>query len=605
MPPGKAKEAPTTSSVSDDEPSKESSSDSSLRFNNCSSEELEELDRSFFDLSTVLSLISTPIESIKAMGVAQQETSHVSIPRDDPTMVFAELKDIPFKTIKVETVRNEGEDLKQTRILIESKQYFPKLSSTIGAYISIYGSEIAPSLIFIFTSSGMITTKKYEFPEYETCFWQYIPLDLPDIDSFKMIIEDPKHKDIGISSLAFVREETPEESTIRKSRDVALEKLWHESTSVKAEFMNEANDYSLPIPRDDPTIIDPAFETVKAVNLVYSTEMKAKGVHNEGYDQSLRAQDMLKGERHVFLSHLSIPFPAPSFLKGAYICISKRGSSPFLLFTFTDCDGMKISKKYEFTNPKFWHEWHFLPIDLDNVILCEIEGKGQWEGKKSRIFVIESLAFIREETLEESLVREAREILWSEALIVNSEFVKEGDRKSKGRDSIPIPRDDPRIILPSFSLVKGKRDVYSKESKEYDVSLKVQKMLKGEDYVWLSHLSIPFPSPSPIKGAYICVEENTSSPLLLFTFTLSDGTKISKKYEFTEPKHEYEWHFLPIDLEDVVLCEIDGNGTLRERKCRDFFIYSLVFLLTDEFIATKRLCQLPWEQTGDDNQEKR
>ncbi|GKT18324.1 hypothetical protein ADUPG1_011290 [Aduncisulcus paluster] len=87
-------------------------------------------------------------------------------------------------------------------------------------------------------------------------------------------------------------------------------------------------------------------------------------------------------------------------MKGAYICVHKDHSSPYLLFTFTDCDGKKTSIKYEFTRPKHYYEWHFLPIDLPNIILCEIEGKGTWKSKNSRWIKINSLVFTKPDESE-------------------------------------------------------------------------------------------------------------------------------------------------------------------------------------------------------------
>ncbi|GKT20101.1 hypothetical protein ADUPG1_011647 [Aduncisulcus paluster] len=144
-------------------------------------------------------------------------------------------------------------------------------------------------------------------------------------------------------------------------------------------------------------------------------------------------------------------------------------------------------------------------------------------------------------------------------------------------------------------MVKCKNDSLCKESEYYDRSSQAQAMLKGECGVALSHLSIPFPSPSPMKGAYICVKMYYSSPFLLFTFTDCDGKKTSKKYEFTRSKHEYEWHFLPIDLDNVILCEIEGKGMWMEKNSRYFYIYSLVFTMPEETIAAERLSFLPWK----------
>ncbi|GKT36725.1 hypothetical protein ADUPG1_009634 [Aduncisulcus paluster] len=347
--------------------------------------------------------------------------------------------------------------------------------------------------------------------------------------------------------------------------------------TVEPVFVHEGDKYCCPIPRDVPNIKSAEFPTIKAID---GTEEEG----DEKYDQSSNAQSMMKGEYHQgIFTHISIPFSSSSPMKGAYICLDSDSPS-HLTFTLTSSKGDETSKKYEFPEFKGCH-WYFLPVDLPDVVLCEITGKGREE----EYFGIRSLVFIREETLEEITFREAREKLWSEAPVVKPEFVKEG-----GKKSITIPRADPKLVAHSFTMVKGKDDSFSKESEEYDQSSDAQRMLKGEDSVYLSHLSIPFPSPSPMKGAYICVDKELSSPSLLFTFTDCAGKKTSKKYEFTKPKHWYEWHFLPIDLCNVVLCEIEGKGRWKEKNRRDFWIYSLVFTTIPEEIIVERLCLLPW-----------
>ncbi|GKT30494.1 hypothetical protein ADUPG1_001530, partial [Aduncisulcus paluster] len=318
--------------------------------------------------------------------------------------------------------------------------------------------------------------------------------------------------------------------------------------TVEPEFIHEGDKYCCPIPRDVPNIKSAEFPTIKAID---GTKKKRDKKH----DQSSWAREMMKGEwNDGHFTHISIPFSPSSPMKGAYICLYGNywmSRPSHLIFTLKSSKGEKTSKKFEFPGSKGYH-WYFLPVDLPDVVLCEITGKVRY----SRYFRISSLVFIsREETPEEIKAHKAREKLWSETPVVKPEFVKEGDR-----DSIPIPRDNPKLVDPSFSMVNCKNDVYSKESKGYDQSSKAQRMLKGECGVSLSHLSIPFPSPSPMKGAYICVHKNTSSPSLLFTFTDCDGKKTCKKYEFIQPKHDFEWRFLPIDLSNVVLCEIEGKG---------------------------------------------
>ncbi|GKT24400.1 hypothetical protein ADUPG1_012718 [Aduncisulcus paluster] len=421
---------------------------------------------------------------------------------------------------------------------------FSSSSPMKGAYICLYGYSWTRSplhLIFTLTSSkDEKISKKYKFPEFGDEHWYFLPIDLPDV----VMCEITGY--FNIRSLVFIsREETPEEILVREAR----EKLWSEAPVLKPEFVKEGGRNSIPIPRDDPHLVDPSFSMVKGKNDRYSKE-------SEYYDRSSKAQRMLKGEDvvGVRLSHLSIPFPSPCPMKGAYICVDDDSSSPSLLFTFTDSDGKETSKK--------------------------------------------------EETPEELKAREAREKLWAEAPVVKPEFIKEGDKESKGRDSIPISRDNPILIDPSFSMVKCKDDLYCRESKEYERSSKAQKMLKGKDVVRLSHLSIPFTSPCPMKGAYICVHRNSSSPSLLFTFTDCDGKKTSKKYKFTKPESlnelKYEWHFLPIDLDNVVLCEIEGKGKWDDKNSRDFWIHSLVFTVPEETVESELLSLLPWGYSKDD-----
>ncbi|GKT19365.1 hypothetical protein ADUPG1_011488, partial [Aduncisulcus paluster] len=351
--------------------------------------------------------------------------------------------------------------------------------------------------------------------------------------------------------------------------------------TVEPEFVKEGYRYCCPIPGDSTNIKSAEFPAIEAID-------GTKEESDKEYDQSSNAQKMMKGECNAgHFTHISIPFSSSSPMKGAYICLWDFTSPPsHLIFTLTSSKGDKTSKKYKF--PEFKdHRWYFLPVDLPDVVLCEITGKG----RRKECFNIESLVFIsREETPEEIKSREAREKLWSEAPVVKSEFVKGGDWDVI--DSIPIPRADLKLVDPSFSMVKCKDDVYSKESEYYDQSSTAQRMLKGESDVRLSHLSIPFSSPSPMKGAHICVHQRWSSPSLLFTFTDCDGKKINKKYEFAEHEHGYEWHFLPIDLYNVVLCEIEGKGRCEDKNSRSFYIESLVFLRGDD-IPTSPPLPLP------------
>ncbi|GKT32203.1 hypothetical protein ADUPG1_006404 [Aduncisulcus paluster] len=374
---------------------------------------------------------------------------------------------------------------------------------------------------------------------------------------------------------------------------------------TKPLFIEDRNEYWLPIfshgdlcccpiPRDVPNIVSPDFPSIKA-----TLDLK--------YDGSLDAQRLLKGmdQNHCgnvtqrLFTRISVPFSA-SDIEGAYICINGfdylERIPTYLKFTFTSSTGVKTTRRFKFLNDKTKKLrfdiledflWYKLPIYLTGVVLCDISKK------KEEGFRIASLSFFRKETPEESVIRKSKETLWSEAPVVKPKFLQE----AKAEKCIPL--DNANLIKPLLSMVKCKDDSRGKESGSYDQVSKAQSMLKGEygisNYVRLSHLSIPFMMPCSIKGALICGGKFFSSPSLLLTFTDCDGEKTSKKYEFSRPKYFYEWHFLPIDLPNVILCEIEGKGTWNNKNRRCFNIHSLIFKRQGESEIIERLSLLPWK----------
>ncbi|GKT34418.1 hypothetical protein ADUPG1_007774 [Aduncisulcus paluster] len=343
-----------------------------------------------------------------------------------------------------------------------------------------------------------------------------------------------------------------------------------------AEFVHNGGQDSIPIPRDDPAIINPHISCISGKD-----ERKDKKYRRE-YDQSAEAQKMMIGKwNNGKFTSISIPFRSSTPIKGAYICIEKKTyfmvPNTFLCFIFSTSKKGKIFKKYEFPELESIC-WFYLPIDLADIVLCEIEGERLKEKKKitKKCFSIRSIVFIhRKKTPEEVFSREVNEIalkkLWTAAEMVKPEFIKEGDRLA-----VPISRDDPSILTPIVSMVESKDDSKSKESTRYDQSLMAQKMLKGEGGVYFSHLSVPFPSPILMKGIFICVDISCS-PTFLFLFTHSDGQITSKMYEFARPKYYCEWYYLLVDLSNVIMCEIEGKGSWKENNSRYYRISSLMF----------------------------
>ncbi|GKT32229.1 hypothetical protein ADUPG1_006425 [Aduncisulcus paluster] len=153
--------------------------------------------------------------------------------------------------------------------------------------------------------------------------------------------------------------------------------------------------------------------------------------------------------------------------------------------------------------------------------------------------------------------------------------------KVEGDESvIPIARTDSSVVLPDVSNVTGEDTSESKESDKFDQSLHAQRMIRGGYGVSFSHLFFPFTS-SNLKGAYICINKWYGPQFLVFSFTLSSGEQRIKKYKFKKFKCNAQWLFLPIDLHEVTVVEIEGTGMWNDKKCGKTYIDSLVFISED------------------------
>ncbi|GKT14580.1 hypothetical protein ADUPG1_010512 [Aduncisulcus paluster] len=405
--------------------------------------------------------------------------------------------------------------------------------------------------------------KKYVFSKIKHCHtWFYLPVDLSNIILCEI---EGAGTTFQMDTVFFVREESPEDEVKRRIK----ERKWSDTDLLPISACSSGGKESIPISRDAPTMILPLYADINGYSFV---------IADSNIDMSSRACKMLQGEESVQLSVLSIPFSDPSFIHGAYIC---------------------VSKKYEFVAKRKdpYLSWYFLPIDFDNVVLCELRGKST--NSNFMDFTIESLAFVRKETSEEQSLREAQEFvqsrLWADpAIRVEPIFLSESNFY-KMHNTFPIIRDAPTFLSANFSEVKSKDESKCRMSKSYDQSDSVRKMLNGEELfgsVTFSYLSIPFSSCVPMKGAYIQIDQYLGCSLFLFIFTHSDGTKTFKTYEFTQPKRYNEWYFLPIDLSDVVCCEIKGKGSWKEERRRSFKILGLDFIREETLEESKNRCQI-------------
>ncbi|GKT32198.1 hypothetical protein ADUPG1_006400 [Aduncisulcus paluster] len=155
------------------------------------------------------------------------------------------------------------------------------------------------------------------------------------------------------------------------------------------------------------------------------------------------------------------------------------------------------------------------------------------------------------------------------------EFVHKGDYSFR-----PIPRESPKVANPAFETIEARDETVNKDYVGYDQTSNARRMLEGQSNSGtFTNISIPFAEITPITGAYLCIGSKSfhSSPShLIFTFSSSTGLKTCKRYELPNIKTDC-WFFLPVDLSDIVLCEINGRG-----RDRDYMsINSLIFMRED------------------------
>ncbi|GKT35948.1 hypothetical protein ADUPG1_009004 [Aduncisulcus paluster] len=402
-----------------------------------------------------------------------------------------------------------------------SLPFSPTVAEMKGAYICI-DNLTSPSIIFIFTHSDLVQCE---------------------------IIGNLCNADSGIfrgyssiSGLFFVREESFREKVNREAIS-----SYSSIITIKSSSGVGTKRYP-PIPYSDPTIIPLPIDEISGCDDHW-------GKQSMYYDKSEDIQGILRGDQDCSrFSHLYFPFSSPiSHLKGIHICCDKHFGPISLLLLFDHSDKYKISSmKFSLPQPKNRSEWIFLPIDLTNVVHCEIRPEGTWDARTSRRSYIDGLIFVRAETPKELQDRKDREKFISSAPSISSTIFNRKDRLHP-----PVALDSPQTLPLNIAESNAYDDSFCKESVQYDKSSIVRGMLRGECCASFSHLSIPFQDKCCPKGVYICFKQNKRIPAFRFVFTHSDGKQTFMKCAVEDLEYKYEWHFFPMDLSDVVLCEIE------------------------------------------------
>ncbi|GKT21364.1 hypothetical protein ADUPG1_011881, partial [Aduncisulcus paluster] len=116
---------------------------------------------------------------------------------------------------------------------------------------------------------------------------------------------------------------------------------------------------------------------------------KAYGDYYHGHNHSSLLR-FLRGEKHIYFNpNLHLPFISPHCL-GKFVVSHHSHPNGIKDFdaTFTTSDGKKITKEYQMGKmPPEHYFWQEFPIDIENVISCDIHVISSLDGKQEMIFL--------------------------------------------------------------------------------------------------------------------------------------------------------------------------------------------------------------------------
>ncbi|GKT33476.1 hypothetical protein ADUPG1_007370, partial [Aduncisulcus paluster] len=456
-----------------------------------------------------------------------------------------------------------------------------------GIYILAHNDTGPPSLEIKFThSDGKVTSRGYQFESHgkkdrkqsnggyspSANIWHYLPVDLSVVKceingrgTWKDYYPKAGAK-TSIRQMFFVRGETARETELRE----LVEKKSTEMLILKSEFSKEGDSHNPPISYSDPTIL---LTDVKRVSGEVEDE---KGVSKPS-DVTPSLQKMLKGEGRCCFNRISLPFSLVSELKGVYICLAAF-QSVSLFFFFTHSDGSKSHIKYNINEGSriIWPKWYFLSIDLVDVVKCDIVGSRSeaFFGVSLSFIMACGLVFVRKESHKERLI--AQKMGTCKPISLEKYF------STGSHCNPPISYLNSTIIPLTIDDISGCDDNWGKQSKFYNKTDDIQGVLRDtKDSCCFSHLYFPFSPPIPqMKGIYMCCNHHDGPRSLLFFITQSDSQyKVNvKEFSLPEPKNRSEWIFLPIDLPNVVHCEIRPKGTWTVKTSRRSYLDGLIFV---------------------------
>ncbi|GKT24622.1 hypothetical protein ADUPG1_012794 [Aduncisulcus paluster] len=258
--------------------------------------------------------------------------------------------------------------------------------------------------ILFTTYDGHQTLKKYQMQTFKTdtkhYFWQKFPVGIENIISCDMSIlscngktlgflwlfaapkffSGPKKKKHIFSAHKLLKMEEEDDNDGEKEDKECEEEKDTRINSVimleNAEF-DHTRVFKGPCPIQDPCVCEIDTKTATGI-------LKSEYNHNH-------LVTFLKGGGSIsFFPVLHLPLVRSHYLKALYLSFfCDFESIDDFFITFTKNDGSKCVKKYHINDESFIRKytWQLFPIDLDDVISCDIHVEARVDGKQENVKV--------------------------------------------------------------------------------------------------------------------------------------------------------------------------------------------------------------------------
>ncbi|GKT35822.1 hypothetical protein ADUPG1_008901 [Aduncisulcus paluster] len=265
-----------------------------------------------------------------------------------------------------------------------------------------------------------------------------------------------------------------------------------------------------------------------------------RGSFYGSYNQS-NAQEALTGDGSVDFYRMQIHFVSPRYIQHMYINVYGNDQIKDVEAIFYSSTGVRTSKCLRVnTTNSGQYQWHSFPVDVESVIACELITKTSYNGNPYAS--VQGLYFLADASKDSTC-----------SSLLSTRVAEGGIKSLLIRESEYI--DLSLALEKSYSKFSSVQGVYAPGQDLGDISKMLPFLQSG---LCFHSLEFEFHSPFSLSSIHICCKITNYQPKYLdIIFTLDDGSSRIHKYEVVPKRnYKYEWHSLPVEIDQVVKCVI-------------------------------------------------